>query len=223
MSVDRDIALGVECALPPMHGTAQAPKPRWIAWIVALLAFVCALQFGGDVFGIDARRTTQESRLDHAWQRTLAGEAGAAPRARTNSRPVARLAIPSQGLSTLVVSGEPSADEVSAPLHQPGTPLPGEPGNSVIGDRNGSALHFLRQAKRGDLLSVQRADRESLVYRVTDIEIIDQRDVWIMKNEGPTRLTMITCYPFDAQCAHHRLRYAVIARALPSGNAAQER
>ena len=108
-------------------------------------------------------------------------------------------------------------------MHQPGTPLPGEPGNSVIGDRTGSALVFLRQAKRGDLLSVQRPDRGSLVYRVTDIEVIDQRDVWIMKNEGPTRLTMITCYPFDAQCARHRLRYAVIARALPPGDVAQER
>ena len=57
MSVDRDIALGVECALPPMSGTERARKPRWIAWIVALLAFVCALQFGGEVFGVDARRT----------------------------------------------------------------------------------------------------------------------------------------------------------------------
>lgn len=206
-----------------MSGTERARKPRWIAWIVALLAFVCALQFGGEVFGVDARRTTQEFMLDHAWQRTLAGETGAAPWTRTNTRPVARLAIPSQGLSTLVVSGEPSADEVPAPVHQPGTPLPGEPGNSVIGDRTGSALVFLRQAKRGDLLSVQRPDRGSLVYRVTDIEVIDQRDVWIMKNEGPTRLTMITCYPFDAQCARHRLRYAVIARALPPGDVAQER
>jgi sortase A len=108
-------------------------------------------------------------------------------------------------------------------MHQRGTPLPGEPGNSVIGDRDGRALGFLGRATGGDLLGVQRADGTSLVYRVTDIEIIDERDVWIMKDEGPTRLTMITCYPFGVQCASHGLRYAVIARALPSGDATPER
>ena len=222
MSFDRDIPLGVECALPPMSGMATPSKRRWIAWIAAALALACALQYGGDVFGV-ARRPATQDLLESAWQRTLTGVASPTPWPWTVSRPVARLAVPSQDLNTLIVSGEPLPDEVPAPVHLLGTPLPGEPGNSVIRDRDGSALDFLRRAKLGDLLAVQRADRASLAYRITDIEIIDERDVWIMKNEGPTRLTMITCYPFDAQCASHRLRYAVIARALSSRKGAPQR
>jgi sortase A len=203
MSVYRDFPLGVECALPRVTDGSKTRKRPWIAWIAAPLVLAGALLFGGQVFGIGVRR--------------------AAPGPWTDSRAVARLTLPSQGLSTLVVSSEPSPDGIPAAMHQPGTPLPGEPGNSVIGDRDGRALGFLGRVKGGDLLGVQRADGTSLVYRVTDIEIIDERDVWIMKDEGPTRLTLITCYPFDAQCAGHRLRYAVIARALPSGDATPER
>ncbi len=196
MSVYRDIPLGVECALPRMASDPATSKRRPIVWIAAPLALASALLFGGQVLGVGARR--------------------AAPGPWSDSRAVAMLTIPSQGLSTFVVSGEHPQDEASAAMHQPGTPLPGEPGNSVISDRDGRALGFLSGAKGGDLLGVQRADGASLIYRITDIEIIDERDVWIMKDEGPTRLTMITCYPFGVRCASHRQRYAVIARALPS-------
>ncbi len=222
MSVECEIPLGVECALPPTGGSAMARKRRWLVWIGAALALGYALQYGGDVLGV-ARRPAGQELLERAWQRTLAGEGNAALWPWAASRPVAKLTVPSQDVQALVVSGEPLSDEVAAPVHLPGTPLPGEPGNSVIGDRDGSALGFLRRANLGDRLDVQRPDRATIAYRITDIEIIDKRDVWIVKDEGPTRLTMITCYPFDAQCASHRQRYAVIARAVPSPEAARER
>jgi sortase A len=216
MNAYRDVALGVECALPqPERRAGAARNPRWMTWIAAPLLLACVIQFGRELVGDAAQRSAQ-ALLEHTWQKTLAGDAGAEPWPWADSKPVAQLAVPSQGVTTLVVAGRPMMDELPAPVHQPGTPLPGHAGNSVITDRDGSALGFVRHLQRGDLLSIERTDRASLAYRVTDIEIIDQRDVWITKNEGPTRLTLITCYPFDAQCAQHSLRYVVIARALPA-------
>jgi hypothetical protein len=42
-------------------------------------------------------------------------------------------------------------------------------------------------------------------------EILDRRDVWVIKKAGPTRLTLITCYPFDALRAGVRQRYVLLA------------
>jgi sortase (surface protein transpeptidase) len=36
----------------------------------------------------------------------------------------------------------------------------------------------------------------------------------VLKDEGPTRLTLITCYPFGALRAGGPLRYVVTARAM---------
>ena len=43
--------------------------------------------------------------------------------------------------------------------------------------------------------------------------VLDRRDVWIAKQEGPTRLTLITCYPFDALRAGGAQRVVISAFA----------
>ena len=42
-------------------------------------------------------------------------------------------------------------------------------------------------------------------------EILDRRDIWVIKRAGPKRLTLITCYPFDAMRAGKRQRYVLLA------------
>jgi sortase family protein len=42
-------------------------------------------------------------------------------------------------------------------------------------------------------------------------EVLDQRDVWVAKQEGPTRLTLVTCYPFDVLTAGGSQRYVLLA------------
>jgi hypothetical protein len=49
------------------------------------------------------------------------------------------------------------------------------------------------------------------------VEILDRRDLWVIKQAGaikqagPTRLTLITCYPFDAMRAGGGKRYVLLA------------
>ena len=61
----------------------------------------------------------------------------------------------------------------------------------------------------GALAELKRTD-----YRVTDLDVLDKRDTWVAKNEGPSRLTLITCWPFDALRAGGPERYVVIARRI---------
>jgi len=63
-------------------------------------------------------------------------------------------------------------------------------------------------------LPVERADGTRSDYRVIELDVLDKRDTWVTKNEGPARLTLITCWPFDALRAGGPQRYVVIAKRL---------
>jgi len=72
-------------------------------------------------------------------------------------------------------------------------------------------LAFLAKLKPGDMLIAERADGRRVTYRVSGTEVLDRREVWGTKQEGPARLTLVTCYPFDAWRAGGRQRYVLVA------------
>ena len=206
-----DVALGVECALPCIQ--ARARRKRVLPWLVAFLAFAGALQFGQGIY-IHAKAQLAQVLLERAWQRTLAGETAVRPWPWADTWPVARLVAPAQGADFLVLAGASGRTIAFGPGHVDGTPLPGAAGNSVIGGHRDTHLAFLRNVKRGETITVERADGIRTDYRVIELDVLDKRDTWVTKNEGPSRLTLITCWPFDALRAGGPQRYVVIARRV---------
>ena len=205
-----DVALGVECALPIQ---ARARRNRVLPWLVAFLAFAGALQFGQGIY-IHAKAQLAQVLLERAWQRTLAGEKAVKPWPWADTWPVARLVAPAQGADFLVLAGASGRTIAFGPGHMDGTPLPGAAGNSVIGGHRDTHLAFLRHVRRGETITVERADGIRTNYRVTELDLLDRRDTWVTKNEGPSRLTLITCWPFDALRAGGPQRYVVIAKMV---------
>src|SRR5256884_6616698 len=57
----------------------------------------------------------------------------------------------------------------------------------------------------------ERADGRRVTYRVSGTEVLDRREVWVTKQEGPTRLTLVTCNAFDAWHAGGNQRYVLVA------------
>jgi sortase A len=58
-------------------------------------------------------------------------------------------------------------------------------------------------------------------YVVRDARVLDRQDGWVAEQLGPTRLTLVTCYPFDTLRAGGAERYVVWAYAVEnSGTAA---
>ena len=94
-----------------------------------------------------------------------------------------------------------------------GTALPGTPGNSVLGGHRDTHFAFLRHLRRGDALVVERPDGARMSYRVASTDVLDRREIWVAKQDGTSRLTLVTCYPFDALMAGGPLRYVVVAIA----------
>ena len=204
-----DIALGVECALPGLVGPSPRRR-RILPWLAALMVVAGALQFGQGAW-IHAKAQLAQVLIERALTRTLAGEAAVKPWPWADTWPVARLEAPAHGVSLLVLSGASGRTIAFGPGHQHGTALPGSGGNSVIGGHRDTHLSFLKHVRRGEILRVQRADGGFAEYRVTQLDVLDKSETWVTRNLGGTRLTLITCWPFDALRAGGPERYVVIA------------
>ncbi|MGQ0509901.1 MAG: class GN sortase [Betaproteobacteria bacterium] len=204
-----DVALGVECALPPQEWRA-VPKWRALPWMAALLLFAGAYQFGQGAW-IHAKAQLAQVLIERAWTRTLAGEAAVKPWPWADTWPVAKLEAPAQGVSLLVLAGVSGRTMAFGPGLQDGTALPGTRGNSVIGGHRDTHLSFLRHLRKGEVLRIQRADGTHAEYRVAQLDVLDKSDTWVARNTGGARLTLVTCWPFDALRAGGPGRYVVIA------------
>jgi sortase A len=117
------------------------------------------------------------------------------------------------GIARYVLAGAHGATLAFGPGHASSTPLPGEPGNSMVGGHRDTHLAFLGQLDPGDEILVQRADGRSVGYRVGETHVLHRSEMWIAHQDGPARLTLVTCWPLDAWHAGGEQRYAVVAFA----------
>lgn len=203
-----DAAWGVECAWP----AARAGRRSSRGWLVLGIVLVAlgTWQLGRGVW-IQAKAWLAQELIAHAWSRTLAGERDVRPWGWADTWPVARLTVPRLGVERYVLAGADGAAMPFGPGHMHGTALPGAAGNSVIGGHRDTHLAFMRRLRPGDALVVERPDGARTSYRVASAEVLDRREIWVAKQDGPTRLTLVTCYPFDALGADGPLRYVVVA------------
>ena len=204
-----DVALGVECALPDL--LLKAPRRlRFLPWLAGLL-FVAGVQQFGQGAWIHAKAQLAQILIERAWMRTLAGEAAVKPWPWADTWPAAKLEAPAQGVSLLVLAGASGCTIAFGPGHQHGTALPGAKGNSLIGGRGDTHLSFLQHVKTGEVFRIQRADGTRAEYRVAHLGVLDRSDTWVTRNVDGSRLTLVTCWPFNALRASGPVRYVVIA------------
>jgi len=208
MKAADDLALGVECAWP-LPAKANRSERVWLA-VVALLLVVGAWQAGRGLW-IQAKASVAQVLIAQAWSRTLRGESATRAWPWADTWPVARLTVPRLGVEYYVLEGADGSAIAFGPGHVRGTALPGSSGNSVIGGHRDTHLAFLREVKPGDAIVIERADGARLTYRAGRAEVMDRREIWAMEQAGPTRLTLVTCYPFDALRAGGPLRYVLLA------------
>ena len=200
-----------------MHAVAIAsrqPDRRGLAFAAALLLLLAGMwQLGGGLY-IRAKAVLAQILVRDAWERTLKGERQAKPWPWADTWPVARLEVPEQRIDLFVLAGANGRTIAFGPGHLFGTAPPGEDGNSVIGGHRDTHLAFLRDTKPGTELRVQRPDGVWRRYRVEASAVLDAADLWVTRQDGPTRITLVTCYPFDALRPGGPQRYVVFADAI---------
>ncbi len=189
-----------------------AAATRLCGWLLVTCIAAGLWQLGQGIY-IHAKARLAQYLIADAWNKTLAGQRAVKPWPWADTWPVARIIATASGEQHYVLAGADGRAIAFGPGHMHGTPLPGTAGNSVIGGHRDTHFAFLRDLKPGNDIIVQRADGVLRRYRVSDMRVVDKSAVHVAGNTGATRLTLVTCWPFDALRAGGPQRYVVTAVA----------
>jgi sortase A len=194
-------------ALLPRVRLEDVGKAAAIAAIVAGL--ICMVEASW----IHAKASLAQVLIVAAWRRELAGSHHASPWPWADTRPLARLTLGAgtQSRELMVLEGSSGRNLAFGPAHDPSSVNPGENGNSVIEGHRDTHFAALRDLKIGDTLRLQTAKSQSVSFAVTNIRVVDSRRVRVALQADHPRLTLITCYPFDALIPGGPLRLVVTA------------
>ena len=108
-----------------------------------------------------------------------------------------RLMIPKIGVDMPLYEGIRLSTLDLGPGHWPGTAMPGEAGNVVIGGHRTSKHRVFRHVDdlvAGDQIIFQDANGEH-VYIVNRVEVVDPTDVWIINPTETPTATLFACHP----------------------------
>jgi sortase A len=181
---------------------------------LTLLAAALAI-FGmyevGAASWIHAKGFIAQRLIAAAWRRAASGAAPERPWPWADMRPVARLTVPARRIELYVMDGASGRALAFGPGLVAGTAAPASAGNTVIVAHRDTHFTFLKALARGDEIDLQPAGGTVARYRVSDAAVVDRDDVQVMEDAGAPRLTLITCYPFDAIRPGTRYRYVIVA------------
>ncbi|WP_029654546.1 class GN sortase [Marinobacter daepoensis] len=165
------------------------------------------------VFGlwIPFKALVAQEMLELAWAESQARQTQARPWPWADTWPVAKLDIPGQGVSMIVLEGVHGESLAFGPGRASGTDRAGAP--VILAGHRDTHFRHLQHMEPGDPVRLQGVDRRWRDYEVTSTRIVDSsRESLDTQELGQDTLVMITCYPFDSLDAGGPLRYVVEAR-----------
>lgn len=177
-------------------------------WCLAAVAFTAAV-FSFDALWIPVKAEIAQHLLERAWLRTLAGEADAKPWPWADTHAVAILEVPRLGLREIVLEGSSGRNLAFGPTLV-NTGRIEQSSDRVISGHRDTHFSFLKRLQSGDLLRL-RTTQGTRDYRVRWQQAVDSRRQSLVIDDAVERLTLLTCYPFDAPVAGGPLRWVVTA------------
>lgn len=185
-------------------------RRRWpLAAAVLFLLALAAWQLGGAAW-IHAKAALAQHLIASAWEGAKK-DGARRPWPGADTRPVARLRVPSRGISLYVLAGTSGRSLAFGPGHVDGTALPGSAGNSVIVAHRDTHFAFLRNLREDEEITVEDTRGRLTRYRVREVAVVDKSQTRLLDPADSPQLTLITCWPFDAVRPGTAQRYVVIA------------
>lgn len=150
--------------------------------------------------------------------------------------PVGIISIPRIDLEKVIVEGVSKADLKKGPGHYPGTPLPGNPGNSgIAGHRTtyGAPFNRIDELSPGDEVTISTPQGQ-FVYEVIPAPgqttqawyTVKPNQVEVLDDMGDNRITLTACHPkYSAKerIIVHAVLKSPVATAAPVSTAPVER
>lgn len=177
-------------------------------WILAAVSLAAAT-FLIDALWIPAKAELAQYLLETAWLHTLEGEPDAKPWPWADTRAIAILEVPRLGLREIVLEGSSGRNLAFGPTLVNTTPIDKTKDRILSGHRD-THFSFLKKLQTGDLLRL-RTVTGTRDYRVNWQEAIDSRQQQLVIDDNIERLTLLTCFPFDAPTTGGPMRWVVTA------------
>ena len=177
-------------------------------WLLAVVVFTAAV-FSFNALWIPVKAELAQHLLERAWLRSLAGEPNAKPWPWADTRAVAILEVPHLGLREIVLEGSSGRNLAFGPTLVNSGRLD-QTSDRILSGHRDTHFSFLRELKTGDLLRL-RTVNEIREYRVSWQEAVDSRHQSLVIDDSVDRLTLLTCYPFEAAMTGGPLRWVVTA------------
>lgn len=181
-------------------------RPIRLATVLLLVAGVTIAAQGT---WIHVKAKLAQVLLEMSWQAARAGRSAVKPWPWADTHALAKLDI--GGDSAIVLAGASGRTMAFGPGHVEGTALPGSRGNCVITAHRDTHFAALRGVTNGDPVVLHTAKGDRIEYEVMRTMIVGNNETWVLEDDGSSRLTLVTCYPFDTVIPGGPLRYVVIA------------
>lgn len=173
------------------------------------MAVLTAAAFFIHALWIPLKAELAQYLLARSWQQTLAGEPDAKPWPWADTRAIAVLEVPRLGQREIILEGSSGRNLAFGPTLVNGGDIDQTRDRILSGHRD-THFRFLKDLQAGDRLRLVSAGG-SQDYQVSWTEIVDASATSIVIDNAHNRLTLITCYPFDAATAGGPLRWVVTA------------
>lgn len=163
---------------------------------------------------IPAKAWLAQELMVRAWKHSDEEDDREAPWPWADTWPVARLSARSGKVDLIVLAGGSGRTLAFGPGHLSASALPGETGNSVIAGHRDTHFSFLQDVEIGETIVVERFGGRKHLYKVVGIDVVDSRRGSLVLDTDTSMLSLVTCYPFEAEEPGGPLRYVVTASKL---------
>jgi sortase A len=198
-----------------LQSNVQGRPLRWAALrrMLIVLFLVSGLMSAGRGGWIFAKARLAQVLLELSWRSALAGRS-VKPWPWADTVPIARLRLDRDGTAIIILAGASGRTMAFGPGHLDGTAMPGESGNCIISAHRDTHFAALKNLAPGDIIELQTRDGRVIHYSVRGSKVVGKHDLSVLSDDGRPRLTLITCYPFDAIIPGGPLRYVVEAEKI---------
>ena len=178
-----------------------------------LCAFLAVgLQQIGQGLSVQAKAWLGQVLLERAWVDATRSGQPVEPWPGAVGQPVARLKMPRLGIDHLVL------DSAETPVLAWGPGLETGPGGQrLIAAHRDTHFRFLEHVTEGDRMVLETMDGASEQWQVVDRRVVDARTTGLDMTRHGDRLTLVTCYPFEATQPGGPLRLIVTLKPVESG------
>ena len=186
-------------------------KKRAVYTSICLLSGVLLLANGSY---IKLKAYAAQLLLEHSWHVSIKENELAPPWPWADTWPVARLQVPRLGGDDIVLAGAKGNSLAFAPGHVTHTSLPGQVGISIISAHRDTHFAYLKQIQVDDKVIVTDANGVQSVYKVINLQVIDEKQFRMSQDITRSILILTTCYPFEAITPGGPLRYLVTTEKI---------